>query len=169
MELMIVVALIGIISSIAMPGFSHMINRIKVREAVEDTMLVLAFAYSEAIKRGDLGTVILDMADTDFPNAWVVKDMAQPATPDPVTLVPQNQLMLIERSPRVRFNITGSTTQALPGGGAQYTGVAFNSLGWASNPIKIGICTQAPQKGVGTSIQLSPIGRAAVSATKENC
>jgi len=168
LELMIVVALVGIIASIALPGFTDLINRSKVREAVEDTMLMFTFAYSEAVKRGNQGGVVVDMADPAYPNAWVVKDLSLPAAVDAVTGVPQNQLMLIERSPQVRFTFPAPTTPTQLDGN-QYTGVSFDAIGVASTSLTIGVCTTRTQKGVGSTIQLNLVGRAAVSAEKEDC
>jgi len=71
-ELMITVAIIGILASIAVPSFQDMIERNRLKEAVEGLKSDLMFARTEAIKRsqniivnrvtGNNGTWIYGMA-----------------------------------------------------------------------------------------------------------
>ena len=50
-ELMIVITIIGILAAIAVPSFSDMIERNRLKEAVESLKSDLMFARTEAIKR----------------------------------------------------------------------------------------------------------------------
>jgi len=66
-ELMITVAIIGILSSIAVPSFQDMIERNRLKEAVEGLKSDLMFARTEAIKRSTDVTVSRKTGDA---GAW---------------------------------------------------------------------------------------------------
>lgn len=51
-ELMVVVSIIAILAALAVPSFNPLIERWRVRESAEQLQSTLAFARSEAIKRG---------------------------------------------------------------------------------------------------------------------
>ncbi|WP_265944223.1 GspH/FimT family pseudopilin [Dechloromonas sp. A34] len=51
-ELMIAVALLGILLTLAMPSFSDMIRRMRIESAANSLSVALATARSEAVKRG---------------------------------------------------------------------------------------------------------------------
>lgn len=71
MEVMVVVAILGVLAAIAGPSFGPMIERWRVRQATEDLQSTLYFARSEAIKRG--GDVSITAKDgTDWSSGWQV-------------------------------------------------------------------------------------------------
>ncbi|WP_304956838.1 GspH/FimT family pseudopilin [Xenophilus sp. Marseille-Q4582] len=67
-EVMVVVAILGLLAALAAPSFTALIERWRVRQAAEDLASTLTFARSEAIRRG--GGVVLRRNtpnDTDCP------------------------------------------------------------------------------------------------------
>jgi len=66
-ELMVIVAIIGILASIAVPSFQDMIERNRLKEAVESLKSDLMFARTEAIKRSQKVTVSRKTGDA---GAW---------------------------------------------------------------------------------------------------
>lgn len=72
LEVMVVVAILGILAAIAAPSFTPMIERWRVRQATEDLQSTLYFARSEAIKRGG-GDVSVSAKDgADWSSGWQV-------------------------------------------------------------------------------------------------
>lgn len=59
-ELLVVLAIVGILATLALPGFHDLIDRYRVRQATEDLTATIYLARTEAIKRG--GEVILRKA-----------------------------------------------------------------------------------------------------------
>ena len=75
LEVMVVVAILGILAAIAGPSFTPMIERWRVRQATEDLQSTLYFARSEAIKLG--GDVSVQAkSGKDWSSGWQVKDGA---------------------------------------------------------------------------------------------
>ncbi len=71
LEVMVVVAIIAVLAALAGPSFTPLIERWRVRQAVENLQSTLYFARSEAIKRG--GNVSITAASgTDWSSGWVV-------------------------------------------------------------------------------------------------
>ena len=66
-ELMVTVAIIGILASIAVPSFQDMIERGRLKEAVESLKSDLMFARTEAIKRS---TDVIVSRKTGDNGAW---------------------------------------------------------------------------------------------------
>ena len=70
LEVMVVVAILGILAAIAAPSFTPLIERWRVRQATEDLQSTLYFARSEAIKQG--GGVSVTAKDKDWNKGWQV-------------------------------------------------------------------------------------------------
>lgn len=70
-ELMVTVAILAILATIAAPNFSHLIERWRVRNVSEDFQSTLYFARSEAIKRG--GGVQMT-PDGNWDDGWKITD-----------------------------------------------------------------------------------------------
>lgn len=71
LEVMVVVAILGILAAIAGPSFGPLIERWRVRQATEDLQSTLYYARSEAIKRG--GNIsIKAKTGTDWSSGWQV-------------------------------------------------------------------------------------------------
>ena len=72
LEVMVVVAILGILAAIAGPSFTPTIERWRVRQATEDLQSSLYFARSEAIKRGG-GISVAAKDGSDWSSGWQVK------------------------------------------------------------------------------------------------
>ena len=72
LEVMVVVAILGILAAIAGPSFTPTIERWRVRQATEDLQSSLYFARSEAIKRGG-GISVAAKDGADWSSGWQVK------------------------------------------------------------------------------------------------
>lgn len=68
-ELMVVVSIVAVLAALAAPSFAPIIERLRVRQAVEEMTATLYFARSEAIKRGGNITVIKTDLSSDCPQA----------------------------------------------------------------------------------------------------
>lgn len=65
-ELMVTVAIIGILASIAVPSYQDMIERNRLKEAVESLKSDMMFARTEAIKRSAIINVAIDENGSDW-------------------------------------------------------------------------------------------------------
>lgn len=70
LEVMVVVAILGILAAIAAPSFTPLIERWRVRDAAESLISTLYYARSEAIKNG--GGISID-ATGGWSAGWQVK------------------------------------------------------------------------------------------------
>lgn len=71
LEVMVVVAILGILAALAGPSFGPLIERWRVRDATESLQSALYYARSEAIKRG--GNIsIKAKSGTDWGSGWQV-------------------------------------------------------------------------------------------------
>jgi type IV fimbrial biogenesis protein FimT len=83
-ELMVTVAVVGVIAMIAIPQMNYAIQNARVRTAVSDTHTSLLHARSEAIKRN--GNVTLQRTGSSWLNGWSLMAGVTPiATQDPLT------------------------------------------------------------------------------------
>lgn len=83
LEVMVVVAILGVLSALAGPSFIPMIERWRVKQATEELQSTVYFARSEAIKRG--GDVSIKVkALTDWSSGWEV--IGDASSDKPVTL-----------------------------------------------------------------------------------
>jgi type IV fimbrial biogenesis protein FimT len=78
-ELMVTVAVFGILISMAIPNFSDLVNAQRVKAVAGDLYATLAFARSEAIKRNDYIGICAKTDDgsgcqnsTDWARGWIV-------------------------------------------------------------------------------------------------
>lgn len=71
-ELMVVISIIAVLAALAGPSFSGLIERWRVRSAVEELQSMLYYARAEAIKRG--GNVTLEPASGGWTDGWEVKN-----------------------------------------------------------------------------------------------
>jgi len=128
-ELMIVVAIIGVLSSVAIPAFSRYMQKAKTVEAVAnlDKMKVGARAYYEADHW--LATALVDK---NFPNSVTRQPAIVPKGQKDATLVDMPDLNFSISEPHYysyTFNNTGST-----GPDATYTALAEGDLNGNSAP-----------------------------------
>ena len=78
-ELMVVVSIVAILAALAAPSFTPLIERWRVRSAIEDLTSTLYFARSEAIKRG--GGITID-ASSGWNQGWKVTHTLNGITTD---------------------------------------------------------------------------------------
>lgn len=71
-ELMVTISVLAVLTALAAPSFTPLIERWRVRGAVEDLQTTLYHARSEAIKRG--GGVTITAIDDDWSKGWTVED-----------------------------------------------------------------------------------------------
>ena len=143
-ELMIVVALLGITAAIAVPNFGRMIDNNQHAAAANDFSGLLHFARSEAIRRGNRVTVYslggsnagygvcLDSGLPDCKSKW----------DDPV---PPDELLRISNKLPGRITIT----QTKSGGGPD---LVFRGSGMAGGDYEYRICGDAGTEAVGITV-----------------
>lgn len=68
-EVLVVIAIFGILAALAAPSFTPTIERWRVRQAVEEMTSTIYYARSEAIKRGGNITVLKNPLTTECPQA----------------------------------------------------------------------------------------------------
>lgn len=81
-ELMVVIAMIAILASLAAPSWRQLLARNAIRTAVNDLGASFQFARSEAVRLNSAITVCASSdgascADTGFENGWIVKTGTQ--------------------------------------------------------------------------------------------
>lgn len=106
-ELMIVLALLAIVSFIAVPNFMDFIERNRIQTQAQELQAFLLYARGEAVSRGTSITVSLDEDDDDL---WVAKrnsgEVIRQLTQNP-------ELVQIDSSvDEVRFRSNGTATAA---------------------------------------------------------
>ena len=64
LEVLVVIAIVGVLAAIAAPSFTPTIQRYRIKQAVEDMTATLYLARSEALKRGGNITVLKNNVNT---------------------------------------------------------------------------------------------------------
>lgn len=128
-ELMVVIAIVGILAALAGPSWTQLMARNAVRAAVNDLNASIQFARSEAVRLNSQVTLCpstdaINCVNTGFENGWIVR--IGPQVNDPTQQVLQDTL------PRQRVRIAVSIAQPvltfLPNGlpAGNFTGVTIN-------------------------------------------
>ena len=112
-ELMVVIAIVGILASLAGPSWTQLMARNAVRAAVNDLNASLQFARSEAVRLNSPITLCpstdaINCVNTGFENGWIVRT-------GPQANAPLQQQVLQDTLPRqkVRVGVTGTAPSAL--------------------------------------------------------
>lgn len=178
-ELLVVLALIGIMLAIAVPSFTSFISNYRATSAVNEVLQGITMARAEALKRGRRVTMFPNLADANrtpsvagsWDNGWTIfvdlnNNQAYDASTD----------VLIFRHDVLPTSIatTGAGTYPLPFTGANY--VAFDGTGYprtfAATQLSGGIVL-TDRTGSTTSIRtlcLANLGRPRiVSGTADPC
>ena len=99
-ELMVVVAIVAILAALAAPSFTPLIERWRVRSAVEELTSTVYFARSEAIKRG--GGVTID-ATGGWNTGWRVTHTLNGATTDLQVTAAPNKVALTQSNGKTQL------------------------------------------------------------------
>ncbi len=138
-ELMIAVAVLSIVMSIAFPSFNAMIKNSQIRTAAESVQNGIQLARAEAVKRN--ASVQFDLRGTN--STWTI--CTQPTTPGacPTT---DDATTIQSRSAKdgSSSSITVVTTNAAP--------FVFNSLGAMTSPVPASNGLLAVTLGISTSV-----------------
>ncbi|MCL1961247.1 MAG: GspH/FimT family pseudopilin, partial [Desulfovibrionaceae bacterium] len=141
-ELLVVIAIVAILLALALPSFQPIIDRWRVRQAVEGMQSVMYYARSEAIKRG--GNVVAEKLSTDVndnscaaPDDWscgwiVCTSTNNNCGTDSVTLQ--------------RFDPIGVDVKGL--GGSANADIQFNRWGLAAQAQWLGFTVSPKDKGM---------------------
>ncbi|HQQ69308.1 MAG TPA: GspH/FimT family pseudopilin [Alicycliphilus sp.] len=77
-ELMVTIAILAVLSALAAPSFTPIMERWRVRQAAEELQSTIYFARSESIKRG--GGVTIQAIGKDWNGGWQVTHTANGTT-----------------------------------------------------------------------------------------
>lgn len=99
-ELMVVVAILGILTALAAPSFTPLIERWRVRSAAEDLTSTIYYARSEAIKRG--GGITID-ATGGWDNGWKVTHTQGTTTTDRQVSAPPSKIKLVQSNSKEKL------------------------------------------------------------------
>lgn len=151
LEIMIAIAVLGVVLAVGIPSYSHMTISNALTSDTNDLVATLQFARSEAITRGESVTVCAANADLDacsgdgnWTNGWVILD----AGGNPV---------------RVHPPLTGNTAVEVNvqnGVGA----VVFNRNGFSTNARTIRMCGPEGNASRIRGVVVSPDGRVRLAA-----
>lgn len=135
-EMMVTIAVLGILVAIALPGFRAFVIDSRMTAQANEFLAALTFARSEAIKRN--ASVTLSAKSGNWANGWVVTDANGATLRDHAAL-------------------EGSSTLT---GGA--TALTFTSNGQASATLTFNLCNPDTEIAPGRDIVVSVSGRASI-------
>lgn len=142
-ELMMVVAILAIVSSIAFPSLNTMIKNSQIRNAAESIQNGIQLARAEAVKRNT--PVQFDLRGTN--SAWTICTLPAaagascPGTDDATTI--QSRAANDGSSSDITVAVTNSTPSATP--------FVFNSLGAMTSPVPTSNGLVAVTLGISTT------------------
>lgn len=136
-ELMVTVAVLAILVTIALPSFRAVIIDSRMAGQSNEFLAALTFARSEAIKRN--ANVTLSAKSGSWANGWVVTDANGTTLRDHAAL---------------------EASSTLSGGGA--TTLTFGSNGQAGAAVTFNLCNPDPSVAPGRNIIVGVSGRASI-------
>lgn len=101
-ELMVVVAIVAILATLAAPSFTPLVERWRVRQAAENLTSSMYFARSEAIKRG--GGIVLD-ASAGWDQGWKVTHTQNAVTTDLQVIQAPSKLTLTQGNIKTKLYV----------------------------------------------------------------
>lgn len=118
-ELMVVVAIVGILAALAAPSFTPVIERWRVRNAAEDLTSTFYYARSEAIKSG--GGIAID-ATGGWDKGWKVTHTQGGTTTERQVSVPPSKITLAQSNSKEklyadRWGMLSETSSGAPSAG----------------------------------------------------
>jgi type IV fimbrial biogenesis protein FimT len=111
-ELLVGIAIIGILSAFAVPAFNNFMVNERVKNAALDVTSSLVVARSEAIKQNGTVTVTSLSGNTAWTNGWTVKApdattiMTQPGYPSSISVTGDAATLSYNRSGRAAATFT---------------------------------------------------------------
>jgi len=121
-ELMITVALLGILVALAMPSFSDLMRRTKIESAASNVMVSLATARNEAVKRGRNVSICSSTDGTNcsgsnnWATGWLIYSSA--GTPIKVFDALQTGISVVGDATHVQHQVTFTSSGSTTLGGA---------------------------------------------------
>jgi len=155
-ELMVTVAIIGVLASIAVPSFQDMIERNRLKEAVESLKSDLMFARTEAIKRsqnisvnritGNSGEWFYGLNTSACDSSETVTTESDFCTVKRISGIAFNQVNLISESGNTTFSFRRGTANA---GNTCFSTTNYRLRVKVSNSGRITVCTNTGTEAVG--------------------
>ena len=151
-ELMITIAILGLVASFAGPAFQQMISNNKVVAKANDLRTALAFARTEAIRRGEGIT----LAPIDGSNWNLGMHLGLSSQFENNRLKSGLKPLRVVESNARHFSMAVAKDR-----------IEFNGRGFVSSPIKIDLCDNASSKlKDGRSIVVEVSGKVSVNTVK---
>jgi len=100
-ELMVTIAVLAVLATIAAPSFTPLMERWRVRSVAEELQSTIYYARSEAIKRGG-GVTIKPTKNKDWATGWIVADrddnpLQETAAPTSVSITADKTTLHLDR------------------------------------------------------------------------
>lgn len=124
-ELMVVVAILAIMASLAAPSMSGLIGQQRLKSAATDMHLALLKARTEAIKRN--ANVTVSPSGGSWANGWSIPDPVSSAAPPLEVRGPTTSVTVATAATQIVFAPTGRTTPATAGASFVFTSNAANA------------------------------------------
>lgn len=121
-ELMVVIAILGILAALAAPSFTPLIERWRVRSAAEDLTSTIYYARSEAIKSG--GGITID-ATGGWNNGWKVTHTRNATTTDRQVSTPPSKITLVQSNTKEKLYADRWGMLSETSGGAPTVGMSI--------------------------------------------
>lgn len=121
-ELMVVVAIMGILAALAAPSFTPLIERWRVRSAAENLTSTIYYARSEAIKSG--GGITID-ATGGWDTGWKVTHTQNATTTDRQVSAPPSKITMVQSNSKVKLYADRWGMLSETNGGAPTVGMSI--------------------------------------------
>jgi len=124
-ELMVVVAILAIMASLAAPSMTRLIGQQRLKSAATDLHLAMVKARSEAIKRN--ANVSVSPTGGSWENGWSIPDPDNSTAPGLSVRGPTSSVVVTTTATQVVFAGSGRTTTATAGASFVFTSAAANA------------------------------------------
>jgi type IV fimbrial biogenesis protein FimT len=160
-ELMVVLAIMGIALSLAIPGFSDIRSSTKLRAYAQEMVAAVYLARTESIKR-NRSVILCPAAD---PNAVDCATGVNGSWAQGWIVLDPNSVVL-KRSSAVSSGFVFSGKML--GATTDVDSVTFNASGLVTPPTKFTVCKKTPEPGnQEREIQIFPSGQVVVDTTRD--
>jgi prepilin-type N-terminal cleavage/methylation domain-containing protein len=160
-ELMIVLVIMGIALSLAIPGFSDIRFSTKLRAYAQEMVAAVYLARTESIKRNS-PVILCPAAD---PNAVICSTGVNGSWVQGWIVLDFNNGTVLKRSSAVGSGFVFSGKEL--GATADVDSITFNASGLVTPPTKFTVCKKTPEPGnQEREIQILPSGQVEVDTTR---